>query len=59
MSIASPSASVSVASTSNWFDAADASESSATVASSLLATGLSGAHVTVTDTVAVSPPLTV
>ncbi len=59
MSIESESTSVSFESTANWFEAALASESSATVAVSLLATGSSSAHVTLTETVAVSPPLTV
>ena len=53
--IAPPSASVSLASTS----IAPAAESSATVALSLTAVGASSPHVTVTDTVAVEPPLSV
>ncbi len=55
MSIESESTSVSFESTANWFEAALASESSATVAVSLFATGLSS--VAVTLIVAVPEPV--
>ena len=53
--IGPPSASVSLASTAIGV----AAESSATVAVSSTAVGASSTHVTVTDTVAVEPPLSV
>ena len=53
--VGSPSGSLSLASTASGV----AAESSGTVAASSTAIGKSSAHVTVTETVAVEPPLSV